>query len=488
MMRALKMWAGLGLMIAAATAAQGFALLGPYYVWQVQRIGYNLTGDIGGPKRLNEGYRWTVPVIYYAFDQSFANYFGPKGMAAVEQAIKAFNDLPPMNSIRSDGVNLLVRNIPVPTDTMRENGEAAVLGLLDVKSAAMHLILEELGLAEAERWVWAIRSRATFNNPAETNYVVVQFNYDPITRQLSRFVNGIAYTYNIFEFQNPDIADAEEWPTDILSTFPFSSVSFGSALTFPGRFYTGLTHDDVGGLRWLYGTNNLAVENLLTNVTLGTARTGGSPWAPFFGTTNAFAQGTNFIFSTNLLRIQGLRPGINKFTFKRVNFDSLLGQTFAPITNFYTDTIITNSRPIIQPVQRRIIVPDIVFTAEDLGLSQPDNLIPFLLSRTGTAGWINNDAINGQDIDLDGGPGIIPPPVVIRFSDQLPFLLNSTLFFIPGPGPPGLIPVSNEASAQLFGNLVWASYDGTTNAPVIYPQYGEITLERLRQFVVGGGN
>lgn len=474
-------------MMAAASGAHGFALVGPYAAWQVQRIGYNLAGDIGGPKSLNEGYRWNIPIINYAFDQSFVNYFGPQGIQAVEQAIKIFNDLPPMNAIRDDGVNLFVRGIPVPMDTMQRNLEAETLGLLDVKSTTMHLLLEQLGLAEAERWIWTLRGRAVFPTPPPpiTNYSVIQLNFDPITRQPTRFVNGIPYTYNIFEYANPDIADAEEWPPDTVATFPFSSVSFGGL--FAGRFFPGLTHDDIGGLRWLYSTNYLAVENLETNVTLGQPfGGGGSPWTPFFIPTNAFLTGTNFLFNTNALRVQGLRPGINKLIFRRVNFDSLLGQTFTPITNFYTDTVFSNSLPVIQPVQRRLIFPDIVFTAEDLGVVPPSNYIPVVGARTGTAGWRNNDAINGQDIEVDGGPGVIPPPVFIRFSDQLPFLVNSTSFFIPGPGPPFLTPVSNENSA--LGNLVWGSFDGTTNAPVIYPQFGGVTMQYLRQFVVGGGN
>ena len=485
MTRALKMWAGLGLTIIAATAAQGFALLGPYYAWQVERIGYNLAGDIGGPKTLNEGYRWNIPIITYAFDQSFVNYFGPRGIQAVEEAIAIFNNLPPMNSIRDNGVDLLIRGVPVPTDTLRRNDEAEVLGLLDVKSVALHLLLEELGLAEAERYVWTLRARATFSNPDRTNYSVIQLNFDPITRQPSRFVNGVMYRYDIFEFQNPDVAEPVEDPVDVLATFPFSSVSFGALGA--GRFFTGLTRDDIGGLRWLYGTNNLAVENLLTNITLGTPLGNrASPWTPFFIPTNTFAQGTNFLFNTNALRVQGLRPGVNKITFRRVNFDSLVGQTFLPITNLYTDTLISNSLPVIQPVQRRITQPDIIFIAEPLGLV--DGYIPAISARsTADGNWINNDALNGRDSDLDGGPGVIPPTVEISFSDQLPFLINTTgsSFVFNG------VPFTGGGGLGLegaVGNLVWGSFDGTTNAPVIYPQHGQVTLQYLRQFVVGGGN
>src|SRR6266487_708950 len=65
-----------------------FSLLGPYAPWQVTPIGYNLPGDIGGPMRLSDGYRWNVPVITYGFDPSFIGYFGTNGIAAVEAAFQ----------------------------------------------------------------------------------------------------------------------------------------------------------------------------------------------------------------------------------------------------------------------------------------------------------------------------------------------------------------------------------------------------------------
>jgi hypothetical protein len=164
-----------------------------------------------------------------------------------------------------------------------------------------------------------------------------------------------------------------------------------------------------------------------------------------------------------------LRPGIDKLRFRRVNFDSIIGQQFASITNLYMDAVITNARPLLQPVQRVIATPDIIFTAEDLGLAV--NLIPFFNARTGTGGWQNNDAINGRA--AQGGPGVITPTVTIRFTDQFPFFLNSTPSFL------------TEGTGISSG--VWASFDGTTNAPVIYPAYGGITLQDLQNQILGTG-
>src|SRR5438445_4266577 len=178
----------------------------------------------------------------------------------------------------------------------------------------------------------------------------------------------------------------------------FSAVAGQFSLS-PGVFYFGLSHDDVGGLRYLYNTNNIVTENLLPTVAAGTPFPGSSPWTPYFSSvTNAFVQSSNqyayFVggTGTNLI-VRGLRPGVSKLHFQRVNFDSLIGSTFVTITNLYTDTTISNARPVIQPVQRVIRQPDILFVAADNGTA--GGLIPITAARTGTTGWLNNDAING---------------------------------------------------------------------------------------------
>jgi hypothetical protein len=51
--------------------------------------------------------------------------------------------------------------------------------------------------------------------------------------------------------------------------------------------------------------------------------------------------GISTIF-TNLVINVGLRPGLEKVTFVRTDFESLLGQAYFPQTNFYTDQVISN--------------------------------------------------------------------------------------------------------------------------------------------------
>lgn len=227
------------------------------------------------------------------------------------------------------------------------------------------------------------------------------------------------------------------------------------------------------------------------NITAGSPFGGGSPWMPYFQVTNGFNQGTNFVIGSNTLVSQALRPGLTKVTFQRVNYDSIVGQLFHPITNLFTDVMISNSTVVLQPIQRVVTQPDIIFTAERLGLVA--GLVPALVRRTDTTGWQNNDAINGVDTETDGGPGVIQPTVVISFTDQLPYWGNSsggyfvtagTLSYlgIEGGGPYGL---GDESSASR--SYIWGSFDGTTNAPIIYPAYGSLTVQDLRQMALQGG-
>jgi hypothetical protein len=497
---------GLGLWLPLVGTSHAFSLIGAGFpAWQTADydnvvLAYDQPGDIGGPREVSEGYRWNLPLITYAFDQSFINYFGFDGIRAVEQAIRVYQGLPPMNQIPTDGFSFFINGEPVPFRTTLENQDARGMGLLDLKSTAMHYLIEELGLAEPERYAWTLGSREVIDfdpDPDATNYVVFNLNFDPITLRRTNMVNGVLYGYNIFEFANPDTADAFETFDPLATIFANMSVAGGrSVLTAiggtifignqafffgnAGRFYTGLTHDDVGGLRWLYHPRNFAVENLETNVVLGTPVTGrGSPWTPFFGGTNVVI-GTNVLFNTNVFVREGVRAGMNDLRFQRVNYDSLIGRIFVPITNRWVDQFITNGQVTIQPVQRVITQPDIVFTAERLGLD--DNFFPFLVSRSPTDNWQNNDSINGIDVEVDGGPGVIQPPVRIRFTDQLPFFFNTTQFLIGQP-------IANPSNTNIthIQSVIWGSFDETAT-PIIYPQYGSITLQDLRRFAVGGGN
>ena len=286
----------------------------------------------------------------------------------------------------------------------------------------------------------------------------------------SPYVNDTLLTYHIAEFQAPpfDYADAVEEIVagDALASLPVAGSFQRSGLSTIGSFFTGLTRDDVGALRYQLHPNNYAVESLLPTVALGQIQNGGG-WQFYVGTNTTSTNiitvtGSNFITT-------GLRGGRNHYTFKQVKYDSLLGASFTPITNAYTDVVYTNSTQVVQQVQRGILQPDIVFVVENLGLSV-DNLTPFFTRRTDTSVWIDNDALNGLDeTALSHGPGVIPPQVRISFTDRLPYFLNDNL--------------DNEQPGETdaFKSFVWGKFDGSTNPPIVFPVNTLYSLPQLRQ-------
>ena len=267
MLRWIKKTALLAMLLLAQQTVMGFSLLGPIGPtsdpWQVPTIGYDLPGvdDGGGPRNLGEEYRWTTPYIYYAFDANFLEYFGSNGVYAIERGIALLNDLTNFSSYSKDLSEF-------PLESQRINTRAAALDLIDLKSATLFVLLEQLGLAPAARFTWAIRIRAT--QPTRSCpfmiYNIIKRNFDPVTWEPSSYVNGVLLTYQIFESctgPNP-LADAIEIPVDRTApefTAVTSEAGFGFAgVDRRGAYVTALSRDDVGGLRYLYVTNNMNVE------------------------------------------------------------------------------------------------------------------------------------------------------------------------------------------------------------------------------------
>src|SRR5580765_2811683 len=199
------------LSLTLAMSAKAFSLIGQFKSgaapndWQAAGfgnrpagLGYSLAGDIGGPMFLLEAYRWNLPVITYAFDESFRRYFGAAGEAAVSNAFQILNDLPPFTAMSRDLSEF-------PWDSKQAisfNQQFATLGLVDMKSQTLAAVLEQLGLAKPERFVWGLRSRTT-PAPGLTNYSVIMMNFDPVTLLPSRYVNGVLYHYQIFDALGP---------------------------------------------------------------------------------------------------------------------------------------------------------------------------------------------------------------------------------------------------------------------------------------------
>lgn len=300
MLRLLKRMAWLAGIVAGCQSAFGFALIGPVPAggnpddFQIPNIGYalgtstitftaaagfpagNITGtfvpgDMGTPKAAYpyQGYRRNTPVLYYSFDSSFLHFFGPHGAGEVDKALAYYNDLANVSAYTSNLTEF-------PTETRRVNFRAASDFLLDVKSTAMGMMTEQLGFWQPVRWIFCLHDRTHLAGtgippcPGGMEYSIIRRNYDivpsaPDQYPNSSYVNDVLYSYSIQEFCTgpPPLADAVEYPVDPLAG-PYSAVADYSSIFYtglqPGTFYTGLTRDDIGGLRYLIRSNNVAAE------------------------------------------------------------------------------------------------------------------------------------------------------------------------------------------------------------------------------------
>ena len=364
----------------SALSARAFSLLGPFEPWMTTTNGFSpsdegpllsVGGDIGGPMCISNGYRWNVPVVTYGFDQSFLDYFGTNGVAAVEGAIQILNNLPPASSI-------VLANFP--SETRNLNYEAQFYSLYDLKSETLSLLLEQLGLAQPTRYIYVLRQwNPVLMNNSEAydygnlleevfegtnllqNYVFTR-NYDPQTLNASPYVNNSLYSGLIVIF--PYGSFIEPFAVDPQGD-SYSAVADNSLGA--GILYQGLTRDDVGGLAYLLSTNNVNYETLLPGV-YG-VRTNA----------NSYVNGA-------------WRPGVDKITFVQQPADPLT-RAFLPMTNQFTDTYITNGNTIQQQLARVTSQPDFLFSVADTGES---NFYTPWFVRTGTTNWINNAASNGN--------------------------------------------------------------------------------------------
>jgi hypothetical protein len=380
----------------------------------------------------------------YAYDSSFLDYFGSNGVAEVEKTIKILNDVPAYSRLSSQLTEYQL-------EARRDNYQAQALGLLDLKSYALSLVVEQLGLASPERYTWTLRARFPLPNTQcpVMNYAVIQRNFDPVTFEPTPYVNGVLYTYQIFEAcqGTPFLADAVEVQVDPLAV-SFNSVA---GLNLPlGGFFTGLTRDDVGGLRYIYRKSNFNTEGLPINATAGggggaVITTIDSPWNVIFPT-NVTATNVPGVPTVTVSNI-ALRAGVDKVTFTRSDFDSQLGSFFVGFTNSYNLTTLVNSRQRSERITRAVVAPDLVFAAADIGVVNP---AAFAVASLRTAPAYLDTGPPGLN-----GPGTLPGPVRLTFNKLGRVRVNMGPAFI------------DEASAFLDFN--WGSFDGTTNAPIIYP-------------------
>ena len=113
-----------------------------------------------------------------------------------------------------------------------------------------------------------------------------------------------------------------------------------------------------------------------------------------------------------------LRRGIEKITFVKTAYDSLLGRFYAPQTNYFTMTTVTNSTNWVQTFQRVATAPDFLFTAADM-LPGPAARADLVTTIARNINFNTNNVLPGL-----AGPGTIDPPTTITFNKSGPDLLQ----------------------------------------------------------------
>ena len=325
----------------------GFSLAGPVggtdtittvENYQTPVLGYGLGApnfgvDVVAPKNLGEQYRWNTKTVYYACDASFLTYFGTNGLAAVDAAFAILNGLSNVDAY-SPGLT------EWPLQSSRINYTAAQVNELDLKSLVLIELMEQLGLAEPDRYTYCLRDRDTSPPAVCPNYTynVIERNYDPVTQNYSTYVNGVLYTFEIIETcadtPNPDaplISDAFRIDVDpvqqseglsAVAAGQFSITTSGDP-TILGRYYLGLTRDDIGGLRYLWSTNTVDNEQVEPDSLLQSP-----PTEPSLLVTSNLAVLQNAELTNNQAALQALFPQL------QITSVTSLGVTLVPVTNF----------------------------------------------------------------------------------------------------------------------------------------------------------
>ncbi len=335
------------------------------------------------------------------------------------------------------------------------------MGLIDLKSYALGALIYELGLLSPHQYAWTLRDRSDGTCPF-FQYWFIRRNFDPVTWEPTAYINGALYTF-VLEWScppGPDVQDASEVAVDPLA-FNWSAVAENDGLVF-GGYYSGLTRDDVGGLRYLYRRSNFNFETIPPNVTLGSSG-GGSPWSPVDpNITNTPIAGTSATIG-----------GIDKLKFTKVYFDGLLGQTFTAVSNTYTIPVAVDVQSGLNfdgsgqldidvervTLTRVATLPDLVFGAED-GLDATGFVSIPTYVRPGT-------------FVLNNGPGTMEGGIRITFSKIGPYVVDVMTPLFPF--------VTEASSLQRFR---FGAFDGSTNPPVIFPS--GTSIKEMERLILGG--
>jgi hypothetical protein len=340
MLRRFKHLFGAVCLMAAVQCASAFSFYGPFEPFEIASLGYG-TLDFSAPHNIGEEYRWNVPVLYYTYDQTFLDYFGSDGAAAGDAAFAILNNSLTNVSSWSETLD------EIPLESKQLNYTAAALHLFDLKSFTLQSMVTELCLSDPVAFTWTLRTRVLPPGAAcpDYEYTVIQRNFDPVTWDPSAYVNGVLYTYWIDELCPPPTSEDEAVtvPTSTdplaLAASPVARVSqIYSSFDYYGFYFTGLTRDDIGGLRYLLNTNNVILENAgsgtLTSITNSTSQ------LLYTSNLTALAQ---LALTNSDAQLATLYPGL-VFSAPATNYPAIVTNSIVT-TNYYTSPYgpLTNS-------------------------------------------------------------------------------------------------------------------------------------------------
>jgi hypothetical protein len=134
-----------------------------------------------------------------------------------------------------------------------------------------------------------------------------------------------------------------------------------------------------------------------------------------------------------------------------------------PIITNYTMILFNpaNSQLEAHNFQRVVTTPDIIFSAADLAAGPGANAFVGTVTRS-TPNYEVANRLSGL-----AGPGVIDGQTIFTFNKVGPVFWNG-----PFPDTNGFTDLVNEMTQTPA--LQWASFDGTTNAPILYPNDASI--------------
>jgi hypothetical protein len=299
-------------------------------------------------------------------------------------------------------------------------------------------------------------------------------------------VNNVLYTYTILKENDTwqaVVSGVDSLAPELTSLSGFAGFhgsDFGIRgflkARLPGGYFGGLTRDDAGQIRFNLRSTALNVETLFADVVGGTQTSVGSgdstssPWSLVTSITNT--TGTSFLTNGFPVVQTALRPGVGKYKFVRLNFDSLIGSTLNPYAINWQDRYVSNKVSKTQTVSRLVTQPDLLISSGDYGVVSPSGA-PVTAIHSDTTGWINESGNNtsGAGGEHDG-PGTTAGFHELGLSNFIRYYLNFAPF---GTG------VGQQDATE---GITWGYFDGTTNAPIVFPLGSSV--REIENLALGG--